>query len=211
MRKAGTGDSVSPMAELWLADWRRQVGELYGEIRRTGESRDTWLWHRERRDHLFAAHPASPIPSVEDFDTLAYYPHDPAMRVTAELDPDVERKVFEVPLGEDGDLTWTRVAVARFTLAGEPVRLAVYWLGGYGGGIFVPFADATSGAETYGGGRYLYDTIKGADLGIEVDRAVFDFNYAYNPSCAHDPYWVCPLAPLENRLPVPVTAGELVP
>ena len=93
-------------------------------------------------------------------------------------------------------------------MGGEPQALELYWLEGYGGGLYLPFADATSGDETYGAGRYLLDTIKGADLGLEHDRLVLDFNFAYNPSCAYDPRWVCPLAPPANRLAVAVRAGE---
>ena len=74
----------------------------------------------------------------------------------------------------------------------EAARLAVYWLEGYGGGIWLPFTDSTSGADTYGGGRYLYDTIKGADLGIGAREMVLDFNYAYHPSCAYDRALVVP-------------------
>ena len=87
-------------------------------------------------------------------------------------------------------------------------ELEVYWLEGYGGGIFLPFRDPTGGTETYGAGRYLLDTVKGADLGTSDGLLVCDFNFAYNPSCAYDPLWVCPLAPPPNRLEVPVRAGE---
>jgi uncharacterized protein (DUF1684 family) len=90
-------------------------------------------------------------------------------------------------------------------------RLALYWLEAYGGGVFLPFRDETSGTETYGAGRYLLDTVKGADLGEEGGRLVLDFNLAYNPSCAYDPRWACPLAPPENRLTIPIRAGERVP
>ena len=75
--------------------------------------------------------------------------------------------------------------------------------------MFLPFRDATSGNTTYGGGRYLLDTAKGADLGSAGDALVLDFNFAYHPSCVYDPKWVCPLAPLANRLAVAVEAGEL--
>ena len=88
------------------------------------------------------------------------------------------------------------------------LALEVSWLPGYGGGAFLCFRDATSGKESYGGGRYLLDTVKGADLGERDGRLVLDFNFAYNPSCCYDPGWVCPLAPPANRLPVPVEAGE---
>ena len=86
-------------------------------------------------------------------------------------------------------------------LAGSECELELYWLDAYGGGMFVPFADATSGDETYGAGRYLLDTVKGADLGTEDGRLVLDFNLAYNPSCSYDPRWACPLSPPANRLP----------
>jgi hypothetical protein len=91
-------------------------------------------------------------------------------------------------------------------LGGE---LTLYWIGGYGGGAFLPFLDATSGTKTYGGGRYLIDSIKSADLGADAaGRTILDFNFAYNPSCYYSPRWVCPLAPRANRLPRPITAGE---
>ena len=98
--------------------------------------------------------------------------------------------------------------MASFELAGWPVALEAYWLEGYGGGVFVPFRDDTCGQETYGGGRYVLDTVKGADLGTDGDRLILDFNFAYNPSCAYDAGWVCPLAPPANFLPLAVTAGE---
>ena len=83
-------------------------------------------------------------------------------------------------------MAFTRFAVARFTLFGEEHALEAYWLQSYGNGLFLPFADATSGDETYGAGRYLLDTVKGADLGTQDGRLVLDFNLAYNPSCAYD-------------------------
>jgi uncharacterized protein (DUF1684 family) len=95
--------------------------------------------------------------------------------------------------------------------------LDVWWLDSYGGGVFVPVKDALAGTETYGGGRYLLDTVKGADLGGDIDPAtgrgvlVVDLNFSYNPSCAYDPAWACPLAPAGNTLAVPVRAGELYP
>jgi uncharacterized protein (DUF1684 family) len=94
---------------------------------------------------------------------------------------------------------------------GDLGSLDVWWLGSYGGGVFLPVKDALAGTETYGGGRYLLDSVKGADLGGDVRDGVLvvDLNFAYNPSCAYDPAWVCPLAPLGNTLGVPTRAGEL--
>jgi uncharacterized protein (DUF1684 family) len=111
----------------------------------------------------------------------------------------------------EGSVTFERVGLARFELHGQPASLELYWLEAYGGGLFLPFADRTSGQETYGAGRYLLDTVKGADLGMDGAQLVLDFNLAYNPSCAYDPRWVCPLAPAANRLPFPVRAGERTP
>jgi uncharacterized protein (DUF1684 family) len=88
------------------------------------------------------------------------------------------------------------------------MTLTLFWIQGYGGGLFLPFKDSTNGSETYGGGRYLYDTIKGADLGASPDAVLLDFNFAYNPSCAYSPQWTCPLAPAENTLRVRIEAGE---
>ena len=83
----------------------------------------------------------------------------------------------------------------------------------YGGGLWVPVHDASSGASSYGGGRYLLDTVKGADLGstrtATGEELVLDLNFLYNPSCAYDPAWACPLAPPGNRLEAAVEAGEL--
>ena len=108
-------------------------------------------------------------------------------------------------------MSFTRFGYARFSLKARKLSLELYWIQGYGGGIFLPFRDATSAVSTYGAGRYLIDTVKGADLGGQGDRLLLDFNFAYNPSCAYDPRWVCPLAPPANRLDVAVAAGERIP
>ena len=112
-------------------------------------------------------------------------------------------------MADDGLLRYTRVARARFQLQGQELALSLFWIEGYGGGIFLPFRDTTNGQGSYGGGRYLYDTIKGADLGVTPDHIVLDFNFAYNPSCAYNPTWVCPLSPPENTLSIPILAGEM--
>jgi uncharacterized protein (DUF1684 family) len=85
----------------------------------------------------------------------------------------------------------------------------MFWLLDYSGGFFLSFRDATCGDETYGAGRYLLDTAKGADLGTDENgRVVLDFNFAYQPSCSYDPRWSCPLPPRENWLTMPIRAGE---
>ena len=164
---------------------------------------------RETRDELFRSHPQSPLPPAARaaFTGLEYFPYDPAARVTAAL-ADAEAAPAPVETSGTEPLLFRRFARASFELRGRPLELEVYWLEGYGGGVFLPFRDETSGRETYGGGRYVLDTVKGADLGGGRGRLVLDFNFAYNPSCSYDPGWVCPLAPPANRLPVAVEAGE---
>jgi len=135
---------------------------------------------------------------------------DASARVAADVVP-AEPRRFEVEASAGEPMAFVRFAVARFSLGDAPCELELYWLDAYGGGLFVPFADATSATETYGAGRYLLDTVKGADLGEDDGRLVLDFNLAYNPSCSYDPRWACPLATPANRLDVHVRAGERQP
>ena len=200
-----SGDAFS------LAHWRRTVAELYADIRRpSADRRAQCEVFRRTRDELFRTPPQSPIaPHLRSaWPGVKWFPYDPAARVDALIEPAAERATFEIALAADGVLRCTRVGVAHFILGGRRASLALYWLEGYGGGLWLPFADATTGAVTYGGGRYLYDTIKGADLGVDATSIVLDFNYAYHPSCAYDQRWSCPLAPPENRLEFAVEAGE---
>ncbi len=166
---------------------------------------------RMARDNLFRTHPQSALDDAQKlrFHGLGYFEYDSKLRFLLPLEP-IASEILEFQLGDDGLACAERFARVSFRLEGQDCSLALYWLLGYGGGVFLPFRDATSGLETYGGGRYLLDTIKHADLGREGDRIVIDFNYAYNPSCSYNPHWVCPLAPSENRLSVPIRAGEKV-
>jgi uncharacterized protein (DUF1684 family) len=193
---------------LALLDWKRQVFALYADVRALTPEAGWELW-RETRDELFRAHPQSPLPpdARAAFGGLEYWPYDPAARVLAELE-DVEAPPRPVAASGGEQITFRPFALAHFELRGEPLSLEVYWLTAYGGGVFLPFRDATSGQESYGGGRYVLDTVKGADLGDVGGQLVLDFNFAYNPSCSYDPGWVCPLAPPANRLAVVVEAGE---
>lgn len=199
---------------LDLADWRRRVAALYHAMRADRRAAPLRLVNfRAGKDRLFADHPSSPIPEAarRDFRGLAYWRHDPALRLTAALEPDPEALPLDVPRsGEGPAMPFSRIGWVSFRVDAQDCRLAVYWLNEYAGGIFIPFLDATSGRETYGGGRYLWDSAKGADLGTEGDTLVLDFNYAYHPSCVYDARWSCPLAPAENRLAVPIAAGERI-
>ncbi|HEU5244684.1 MAG TPA: DUF1684 domain-containing protein [Gaiellaceae bacterium] len=193
---------------LALLDWKRRVFSLYAAVRAV-EPEVAWGLWRETRDELFRSHPQSPLPAERraTFAGLEYWPYDPQARVLAELE-DVEAPPQPVETSGSEPILFRPFARASFELLGEPLSLEVAWLAAYGGGAFLCFRDATSGRESYGGGRYLLDTVKGADLGEDDGRLVLDFNFAYNPSCCYDPGWVCPLAPPANRLPVAVEAGE---
>jgi uncharacterized protein len=203
---------VIPEEALDLLDWKRRVAELYAHVRSESKLEKAWRRWREVRDELFRWHPQSPIPPAErsSFVRLPYFDYDPAARVTAQVERE-EPHTYEIATSGDFAYTFTRVGTARFDLKGSSLALEIYWLEGYGGGLFVPFRDASAGDTTYGAGRYLLDTVKGADLGTDDrGRLVLDFNFAYNPSCAYDPKWVCPLAPPPNRLDVPIEAGERI-
>ena len=196
---------------LALLDWKRRVFALYQSVRSTPDAEAAWNLWREGRDDLFSTHPQSPLPEAQrvGFTGLQYFDYEPQLRVLAEVRP-AEPELREIGASGDQSVLFRRFATASFELAGQELSLDLYWLEGYGGGIFLAFADATSGSETYGGGRYVLDSVKGADLGMDGERLVLDFNFAYNPSCAYDPQWVCPLAPASNRLPVAIRAGEAV-
>ena len=187
--------------ELW--DWRRRVSDLYTTVRGGAGDDAAWRRWRTERDELFATHPQSPLQPGR---RLAWFPYDPAWRLSGEVDP---ANVDNAQRLHTAEGTFGRMGTVRFTAPdGRPAALALWWLDAYAGGVFLPFRDATAGNETYGGGRYLLDTAKGADLGHSGSRVTLDFNYAYHPSCAHDPKWSCPLAPEENRLETAVRAGE---
>ena len=216
---------------LALLDWKRRVFSLYAAVRALEPEAGWELW-RETRDELFRSHTQSPLPPDRrtSFGGLEYWPYDPRARVLAELE-DIEAAPAPVETsganvrfgaGQADDSATARApsslrpqpilfqpfARAGFELRGERLSLEVAWLAAYGGGVFLCFRDATSGTESYGGGRYLLDTVKGADLGDDDGRLVLDFNFAYNPSCSYDAGWICPLAPPANRLAVAVEAGE---
>lgn len=194
------------MDEVELLDWRRRIFRLYAEVRAGGPAAGHARW-RALRDELFRTHPQSPLPAAgrAAFTGLRYFAYDPALRFSARVDPRPgERVEIHTSTGE-------AMAMRRFGTVALPVgTLEVYWIDVYGGGVFVPFRDGTSGTTTYAGGRYLLDTIKGADLGsTERGELVLDFNFAYHPSCHYSHRWSCPLAPPANHLTVAIEAGEM--
>lgn len=197
---------------LALLDWKHRVFQLYADVRSEPDPERAWWNWRATRDRLFRDHPQSPLPieAREAFAGGDYFDYEPTWRVTAEV-VDTEPVSQDVAASTNGTFSFTRIGLARFRLEdAAELELGLAWNEGYGGGIFLAFTDGTTGVETYRGGRYLLDTVKGSDLGSDREQGtlVLDFNFAYNPSCSYDQRWSCPLAPRANRLPLSVTAGE---
>lgn len=196
-----------------VVDWRRRVFALYAAVRQADDRREAHAVWRAERDDLFARHLSSPLlPGArEGFDGLPVAEYDPGWRFELPL-LDAEPGGFEFPTGTDGVVPFARIGLVDVPDVGT---LDVWRLTTYGGGLFIPVRDALAGRAdgTYGGGRYLIDTIKGADLGSDAARGtiVLDFNFAYNPSCAYDPAWACPLAQPGNVVTVDVPVGERYP
>jgi uncharacterized protein (DUF1684 family) len=192
---------------LTLLDWRRRMSDLYRGVRDRLERnpRDAHRYWRDERDALFRRHPQSPLsPQARAaFLGLSHFEYDPRFAFTAPMRPLPETSL-DVPTSTDGFIRFVRIGAVDLPVG----TLDVMWLDAYGGGLFLPFVDATAGTTTHGGGRYLLDTAKGADLGVRDAALVLDFNFAYHPSCAYDAIWRCPLAPRSSRLAVPIEAGE---
>lgn len=190
------------MDALELADYRTAVAAMYLSATDLAD-------FRARRDRLFASHPQSPIPVAQrgSFAGLRYFPPNDDAIVEARLR--AEPGTLQVDTGgPDGVVRYDRVGILDTGWG----PLSLWWIAAYGGGLFLPVRDGTSGSQTYGGGRYLTDTVKGTHgRGLEIiggGRVRLDLNYAYNPSCAYDDRWACPLAPPENRVVPAIRAGE---
>ena len=196
------------MTAFEVADWRRRVFAIYAAVRASADVAASHEFWRRERDRLFAEHPSSPLlpEDLAGFDGLPVEPYDPAWRFEVEVTP-VEPRHLDVETGTDGIVPFDLIGIAQIAGVGS---LDVWKLGSYGGGVFIPIKDALAGRPggTYGAGRYLIDTIKGADLSASPDSLILDFNFAYNPSCAYDPAWACPLAQRGNTVAVEIPVGE---
>ncbi|GIG28827.1 DUF1684 domain-containing protein [Cellulomonas marina] len=205
---------------LDVVDWRRRTAALYAAVREQA-AQDPAAAHARwvaGRDALLASHPASPVLPDDraGFTGVPVAPYDPAFRFVVALEPGAPQH-RDVATGTDGVVPFERIGTVRL---GDLGTLDVWALRTYGGGVFLPLLDATCGlpdpadapgTAAYGGGRYVLDTIKGADLGGAPDALVVDLNFAYNPSCAYDPAWACPLPGEGNTLAAPVPVGERAP
>ena len=203
----------------FLADWRRRVAALYVEVRAVAAADPAAAWEawRVEREALYRTHPSSPLPAAERAGFRAqHWPYDDRLRFVVGVEPPPATADLgglaglELPNSGADMLAFDRIGRVRLPLPDGDAELSLFWMRGYAGGLFLPFRDATSGTETYGAGRYVLDTGKGADLGGDAAAGtlVVDLNFAFQPSCAFDPKWACPLAPPENRLPARIEAGE---
>jgi uncharacterized protein (DUF1684 family) len=189
------------MSAFTLVDWRTRVADLYAAVRAADDPAEGHRLWREGRAELFATHPQSPTR-----ETVDYWPYDPVLRFRVPL-LEAEPDQREVDAGDDGTVTMRRIGRVELP-APVSASLDVWWLHQYAGGVFVPLRDGTAGSDSYGGGRYLLDTAKGAWLGGDESTLVLDLNFAYHPSCRYDDRWRCPLAPPGNTIEARVEAGE---
>ncbi len=158
---------------------------------------------RKAKDHFMAHEHHSPLTEKQQrtFSGLSYYDETPALRFVKQVRLFDDQEVVEMQTSTGDVTTFVRLGKAEFEVEGEVAELTLF-KDVEGDGLFLPFADATSGTETYAAGRYL-------DLTALSDgEVVLDFNYAYNPNCVYNHDWSCPLTPFENRLRVPIRAGE---
>jgi uncharacterized protein (DUF1684 family) len=229
---ASVEDEPSAHERLELADWRRRISDLYAEVRATS-ARDpeaAWRHWREVREELFRAHSQSPVPAAQrDAFRAHHWPYDPRYRLEATLAdvpapspgassagpaaaPGLGGLSLNLPISTGGVQSFARIGFLEVPFPEGKRMLGLYWMAGYAGGLFLPFRDASNGTETYGAGRYLLDAAKSADLGTGAtpETLVLDFNFSFQPSCAFDPKWACPLSPPENRLDIRVEAGERI-
>lgn len=157
---------------------------------------------RAEKDKFFQTSAESPITNKKSFTNLTYFAPDLTYRVVARLEPFADKtQKLVVRMSDGSEETYEKFAHAVFRLQDETCRLLIVKLNNT---YSILFRDATSGKDTYGGGRYL--ELNPAQL--TETQAVLDFNNAYNPYCAYVPSYACPLPPAENTLPIAVNAGE---
>jgi uncharacterized protein (DUF1684 family) len=158
---------------------------------------------RREKDDFFRTGHDSPLTheQTHHFTGLEYFPENPDLVVVSELEPPTESGDVTMETSTGESQVYDRAGVVRFKVDGDPAQVTLFRPKG-DDSLFLPFRDALSGKETYGAGRYL-------DLAPPHEgHVVVDFNYAYNPSCAYNPKYSCPLPPVENWLQVPIRAGE---
>ena len=156
---------------------------------------------RAEKDDYFRDHPQSPLTpgQRQGFTGLNYFPENDALRLEVAIDPLKDQASIQMQTSTGGVQEYVRYGKFRFQVDGQEAELTIY-KADYG--YFLPFVDALAGSETYPAGRYLEPEA------LSGNRFLVDFNLAYNPYCAYNEMWSCPITPAENRLQVPIRAGE---
>jgi len=156
---------------------------------------------RASKDDFFASHPQSPLTPEQkrDFQGLEYFEEDPDLELEVHVEKFSEQEPVTIQTSTGQTQTYTRYGKFKFNVDGEEAELTLF---AGDNGFFLPFVDSLAGKETYPAGRYLEPEP------LPGDRFLVDFNLAYNPYCAYNEMWSCPLTPPENRLKVPIRAGE---
>ena len=156
---------------------------------------------RAEKDEFFAQHPQSPLTPEQrgKFKGLEYFPENEALRLEVQVERFADQKPMQMQTSTGGVQMYTRYGRFQFQSEEQPAELTIYESEN---GFFLPFADSLAGEETYPAGRYLEPE------SLPGDRFLVDFNLAYNPYCAYNEMWSCPITPSENRLKVPIRAGE---
>jgi uncharacterized protein len=201
---------MSAFAEIELADWRRQVASLYQRVRAKADPEAAHEVWREGRRVLLRDHPQSPLTPDDPMRETGprYWPYDRSLRFALAVAPTPQVRSRSVDTGVGGVVTMHAIGEVALPPPFSGSTLTLWWIEDYAGGLFLPIRDGTAGDTSYGGGRYLLDTAKGADLGSDRDRLVVDFNFLYHPSCRYNAAWTCPLADEGNRITDHVFAGE---
>jgi uncharacterized protein (DUF1684 family) len=158
---------------------------------------------RQQKDRFFKQHPQSPLMPEQQqaFEGLRYFAEDPALRLVVPIEPFADQEVIAMQTSTGDVREYLRYGRLRFSVDGQDAELTLY---ADEDAYFLPFADALADEETYGAGRYLEPEPLGDG------RFLVDFNLAYNPYCAYNDDWSCPITPRENRLAVPIRAGEKI-
>ncbi|HLF73563.1 MAG TPA: DUF1684 domain-containing protein [Anaerolineales bacterium] len=158
---------------------------------------------RTQKDDFLAHHPQSPLTPEQrrGFTGLKYFPEEEALRLEAQVERFGDQQPMQMQTSTGGVQTYVRYGRFKFQVDGQEAELTIYE---NENGFFLPFVDSLAGKETYPAGRYLEPEP------LPGERFLVDFNLAYNPYCAYNEMWSCPITPAENRLKVPIRAGEKI-
>jgi uncharacterized protein (DUF1684 family) len=158
---------------------------------------------RLEKDEFFRSDPHSPLKPEQrqSFTGLRYFPENPDLDLELEIEEFSEKQTVVMQTTTGDVQEYVRFGRVRFTIDHDDVELTLFH---NPHGFFLPFADSLAGVETYGAGRYLEPEL------LPNGRLHVDFNLAYNPFCAYNELYSCPITPAENRIKVPIRAGEKV-